>query len=139
LTEKFFDKVCDVLARESESEVNRLMADSIRVLAIYNGVSWKSEVIPDLIKLYRFLGVLKPLDPKSLDEALEKLEAEGLVSIEKRMRGAFDRPCTFEDKLIRLVDSKEALKALRRDEKFMNYIWERHRRMIAHLNKEQPH
>jgi len=138
LTKTFSDKVYSILARESESEVNRLMADSIRILAVYNGVSWKSEVIPDLIKLYRFLGVLKPLDPKELDKALEKLEAEGLISVEKRVRGAFDRPWTFEDELIRLVDSRETLKALRRDGKFMNYVRERYRRMVNQLNRKRP-
>lgn len=134
---RFSDKVYDVLTHEGESEVNRLMADSIRILAVYNGVSWKSEVIPDLIKLYRFLGMLKPLDPKDLDKALERLEAEGLVSIEKRIRGAFNRPWTFEDELIRLVDSKETLKALRNDEKFMNYVRERYRRIVTQLNRER--
>ncbi|MCD6529305.1 hypothetical protein J7L06_03340 [Candidatus Bathyarchaeota archaeon] len=135
MAEKFSEKVSNVLAREGESEIDRLMADSIRVLAVYHGVSWKSEVIPDLIKLYRFLGVLKPLNPKDLDKALERLKAEGLVSIERRVRGAFDNPWTFEDELIRLVDSKETLRALREDEKFMNYVRERYRRMLNQLHR----
>jgi hypothetical protein len=36
---------------EIGDDLSRLKLDIIRVLAIFNGASWMSEIIPDLIKL----------------------------------------------------------------------------------------
>ena len=135
MTEEVYERVTEVLTHESESEVNRLMADSIRILAIYNGVSWASEVIPDLIKLSKFLGRFDVFEPEIVDEALNKLESEGVVTIEEKARGAFMYPGTFMDKFIRLVNLNETLKVLKKDQKFMSYIHERHRKIKESLGR----
>lgn len=129
LTSRVFDKVTKVLAREGESEVNRLKADLIRVLALYDGISWRSELIPDIIKLYKIIGRIEIFNQELVDEALSELDREKLITIEKKIRGAFLHPGTMTDKLIHFEDPKETLKALRGDKTFNSYMNERYKRV----------
>ncbi|MFQ6081584.1 MAG: hypothetical protein ACE5OW_07955 [Candidatus Bathyarchaeia archaeon] len=135
MREKISDRIANVLAREGEGELYRMMADSIRVLAVYNGVSWRSELIPDLLRLYRFLGRLEAVNSRLVDEALDKLESEGLVTVEKRVRGSWLRPGTITDKLVRLVDLATTTGILRRDQTFARYMHERYRVVRERLGK----
>jgi len=133
--EEISDRIANVLAREGESKLYQMMADSMRVLALYNGVSWRSELIPDLLTLYQFLGRHEAVNSRLVDEALDKLESEGLVTVEERVRGSWLRPGTFTDKLIRLVDLATTTEILRRDETFATYTHERYRGFRERLGK----
>jgi len=135
VTEKISDRIVNVLAREGESKLYRMMADSMRILALYNGVSWRSELIPDLLTLYQFLDRLEAVNSRLVDEALDKLESEGLLTVEERVRGSWLRPGTFTDKLIRLVDLATATEILRRDETFVRFVHERYRGFRERLGK----
>lgn len=135
MIERISDRIAKVLAREGESKLYRLMADSMRVLALYNGVSWRSELIPDLLTLYQFLGRHEAVNSRLMDEALDKLESEGLVTVEERVRGSWLRPGTFTDKLVRLVDLATTTEMLRRDETFARYVHERYRGFRERLGK----
>jgi len=135
MVEKISDRIANVLAREGESKLYRMMADSMRILALYNGVSWRSELIPDLLMLYRFLDRLEAVNSRLVDEALDKLESEGLVTVEERVRGSWLTPGTFTDKLIRLVDLATATEILRRDETFVRFVHERYRGFRERLGK----
>jgi len=116
------DLVSDLIAREGEGELQRLMADIIRVLAIYVGVSWRSELIPDLTKLHSFQGRVEAVDPPLLDRALRELKARGLITIEARTRGFLTSPKTYTDWLIRLTDLPSTIDVLREDQTFMAYL-----------------
>jgi len=135
MVEKISDRIANVLAREGESKLYRMMADSMRILALYNGVSWRSELIPDLLMLYRFLDRLEAVNSRLVDEALDKLESEELVTVEERVRGSWLRLGTFTDKLIRLVDLATATEILRRDETFVRFVHERYRGFRERLGK----
>ena len=135
MVEKISDRIANVLAREGEGKLYRMMADSIRVLAVYNGVSWRSELIPDLLRLYQFLGRLEVVNSRLVDEALDKLESEGLVTVEDRVRGSWLRPGTVTDKLVRLVDLPTTIGILRRDQTFARYMHERYRGVRESLGK----
>jgi len=133
--EKISDRIAKVLAREGESKLSRMMADSIRILAVYNGVSWRSELIPDLLRLYRFLGRLEVVNSRLVDEALDKLESEGLITVEEKVRGSWLRPGTVTDKLVRLVDLATTIGILRRNQTFARYVHERYRGVRERLGK----
>jgi hypothetical protein len=71
---------------EIDDDLSRLKLDVIRVLAIFNGVSWMTEIIPDLIKLRG--GILDyPLREDLLDKALRDLESDEIILVELRIRG----------------------------------------------------
>jgi hypothetical protein len=135
VVEKISDRIASVLAREGEGKLYRMMADSIRVLAVYNGVSWRSELIPDLLRLYRFLGRLEVVDSRLVDEALDRLEFEGLVTVEERVRGSWLRPGTITDKLVRLVDLATTMGILRSDQTYARYVHERYRGVRERLGR----
>jgi len=135
MVEKISDRIANALAREGESKLYRMMADSMRILALYNGVSWRSKLISDLLTLYQFLGRHEAVNSRLVDEALDKLESEGLVTVEERGRGSWLRPGTFTDKLVRLVDLATTTEILRRDETFARYVHERYRGFRERLGK----
>jgi len=122
-------KVANILASEGESKLNGLMADLIRVLAVYKGVSWRSELFVDLSKMYEFLGRVETVNPRLLDEALERLSSEGLIRVEERVRGLMLSPGTYRDKLIHLVDLPDVMRVLVRDRCFREYMRDRYERV----------
>ena len=135
MVEKISDRVINVLAHEGEAKLCRMMADLIRVLAVYSGVSWRSELIPDLLRFYQSLGRLEVVNSKLVDEALDKLQSEGLVTVEERVRGSWLRPGTITDKLVRLVDLATTIGILRGDQTFARYVHERYRGVRERLGK----
>jgi hypothetical protein len=107
---------------EIGDDLSRLKLDIIRVLAIFNGVSWMSEIIPDLIKLRG--GVLDyPLREELLDRALRELESDGIILLEPRIRGMPYSRHIYEDKLVRLRDLPAARRALSRDPVYGSYVY----------------
>jgi len=105
-------------------ELSKLKADILRALAIFDGISWMSELIPDIVKIHNYSLDYLPTD-EMVDEALQQLEAEGLLLIEPRMRGGFTAGEVYVDKLIRLKDLKAIKDALAQDEVYKNYLSQR--------------
>ena len=105
-------------------ELSKLKADILRALAIFDGISWMSELIPDIVKIHNYSLDYLPTD-EMIDEALQQLEAEGLLLIEPRMRGGFTAGEVYVDKLIRLKDLKAIKDALAQDEVYKNYLSQR--------------
>jgi len=105
----------------SSDELNKLKADILRALTIFNGVSWMSELIPDILKIRGYSIDYLPSE-KLLDEALGKLEAANLISVEARRRGDFPSKRTYVDKLIKLRDPKTVREVLARDEIYRRYL-----------------
>lgn len=113
------DKVREL--RSGRDELSKLKLDIIRVLAIFNGVSWASELIPDIVKLRG--GILDyPLRDDLLEKALHDLESEDLILTEPRLRGMITSRRTYEDKLVKLRDLKAAKRALVGDEIYRMYL-----------------
>jgi len=130
-----FKRITDLLANEDASELNRLMADSVRVLAVYRGVCWRSEMVIDLLKLYRFLNRMEIINPKLLDRALDELRNIGVVTIEERRRGLITYSGTYMDKLIGLSDLNATLAVLAKDTIYKEYMSERYRKIRDALKK----
>lgn len=104
-----------------EDELSMLKLDIIRVLAIFNGVSWITEIIPDLIKL-RGRAPDYPLREDLLDEALRCLESDGIILVEPRVRGMPYSRQVYEDRLVRLRDLHAARRALSGDPVYASYL-----------------
>jgi len=104
-----------------DDELSKLKLDIIRVLAIFNGVSWISELIPDIMKVHGYILDYQITDDL-LEMALHELESEGLVSIESRMRGTFPSKGVYEDKLIKLRDLEIVKRALAEDKTYKSYL-----------------
>jgi len=107
--------------RSRNDELSRLKLDIIRMLAIFNGVSWRSEIIPDIVKL-RGHAPDYPLTDAMLDEALEELKSKRLVIVESRKRGMFTSKGVYEDKLVKLRDLRTVRRALAKDEIYKGYL-----------------
>jgi hypothetical protein len=107
---------------EFDDDLSRLKLDVIRVLAIFNGVSWMSEIIPDLIKLRG--GVLDyPLREALLDKAIQELKSDEIILVEPRIRGMPYSREVYEDRLVRLRDLQAARRALSRDPVYGSYVY----------------
>ena len=104
-----------------DDELSKLKLDVIRVLAIFNGVSWMSELIPDIMKVHGYILDYRITDDL-LETALHELESEGLVSIESRMRGTFPSKGVYEDKLIKLRDLEIVKRVLTEDKIYKSYL-----------------
>jgi len=104
-----------------DDELSKLKLDILRVLAIFNGVSWMSEIIPDIMKIYGY-SLDHPPREELLAKALEDLEAKGLISIESRKRGMPLSREVYEDKLIKLKDLESAKRVLSRDKIYREYL-----------------
>jgi len=107
--------------RGRNDELGRLELDIVRVLAIFNGISWISEIILDIVKLRGHVPDY-PLTDVMLDRALEELESSGLVSVESRRRGMFPSKGVYEDKLVKLRDLGAVRRALAGDEIYKGYL-----------------
>ena len=105
----------------SSGELNKLKADILRALTIFNGVSWMSELIPDILKIRGYSIDYLPGE-KLLDKALDQLEAANLISVEARRRGDFPSNRIYVDKLIKLRDPETVREVLARDEIYKRYL-----------------
>ena len=89
----------EVLSHSSDPEM--ILGDVIRVLALYRGKLWLSEIIMELSSFRRTLGDTVPSD-KDVIEAVRKLSSLGLVKMHKRLRADLFRSKGIEDYLVEL-------------------------------------
>ena len=97
----------------------------VRVLAVHEGVSWKTELFPDLAKLLKFLGQPHIVGSRILDEALGSLMSDGIIAVEDRKRGAMLEKGVYADQLIRLNDLAKVKSLLEKDPVFTEYMHNR--------------
>jgi len=100
------------------------MLDVLRVLVVYSGASWKSEHARELPLYHAFKGEPEDDDEMQLDGALGKLEKEGLVKVEKRVRADMGARGSVEDELITLVDILATRNAMAKDRVLTSYMRE---------------
>ncbi len=101
------------------------MLDILRILSVFYGVLWKTEISQDLIKFYRTIGEPEIVNPKMIDEAIKNLENLGLIKTEERIRGIPLSTKTYQDLLVHLTDKFATKKILQKDEKYRKYIFKR--------------
>ncbi|RLE63097.1 MAG: hypothetical protein DRJ38_08355 [Thermoprotei archaeon] len=104
-----------------EDEFGKLQLDVIRVLTIFNGVLWMSEIIPDIMKIHGHVMDYLPTE-KMLEKVLEKLEDDGIINVEVRERGMMFSKGVYKDKLVKLLNLREARTLLTSDNVYINYL-----------------
>jgi len=114
-----------MLSNAEETEVSRMKMDVVRVLAVYKGVSWKTELFLDVAKLLEFLGQPEFVRTRILDEALGSLTSDGIITVEDRTRGTMLEKGVYKDQLIRLNDVAKVKSVLEKDSVFSQYMHNR--------------
>jgi len=117
--------VSEMLSSEKQGGLPHAMLDVLRVLVINKGVSWRSELIQDLVLLYAFRGDPEAVDEGELDEALRELGKKELVGVEERVKGTMGAQGSIKDKFISLADYVAIQSALSKDKTLTSYIYKR--------------
>jgi len=125
----------NLLNEASEDAVSSLMLDILRILSVFYGVLWKTEISQDLIKFYRTIGEPEIVNPKMIDEAIRNLENMGLIKTKERIRGMPLSTQTYQDLLVHLTDKFATKKILQKDEKYRKYILKREKAIKEALNE----
>ncbi|MCD6457951.1 MAG: hypothetical protein B6U95_00515 [Thermofilum sp. ex4484_82] len=107
--------------KNREDDLGRLKLDIMRVLTIFNGVLWESEIISDIVKVHNYVMDYVPSED-SLKKALKELKKEGVITIEERERGSTFSSETYKDRLIKLSNLRDAKIALMSDSVYRNYM-----------------
>jgi len=119
------EKIQRMLSNEQETELSKMKMNVVRALAVYKGVSWKTELFLDLVKLLQFLGQPDIIEPRILDKALDSLASDGIISVEDRTRGAMLKKGICKDQLLRLNDLVDVRSVLEKDPVFAQYMHSR--------------
>jgi len=121
------EKIERMLNSAGETEIGKMKVNVIRVLAVYKGVSWRTELFLDLAKLLKFLGQPESIKPRILDKALGSLSSDGIITVEDKTRGAMLEKGVCTDQLIRLNDFAKVKSVLEKDPVFAQYTDNRDR------------
>lgn len=119
------ERIDRTLSNAVETELNKMKMSVVRVLAVYKGVSWKTELFLDLAKLSEFLGQPDIIKPRILDKALGSLSSDGIITVEDKTRGAMLEKGVYTDQLIRLNDLAKVKSVLEKDPVFAQYTHHR--------------
>jgi len=131
------EKVSNLFIKASEDDVSSLMLDILRILSVFHGVLWKTEISQDLIKFYKTLGEPEIINPKMIDIAIKNLEEMGLIRTEQRVRGMAFSTKTYQDLLVHLIDKMTTRKMLQKDEKYRKYVLEREKTIREALDESR--
>lgn len=118
-------QISEMLSSEKRGGLPRAMLDVLRVLVVDKGVSWRSELVQDMASLRAFKGESEAVDGGEVDEAIGKLEKEGLAKVEERVRGTMGTRGGVKDELVSLTDFLTTQNALSRDRVLTSYMHER--------------
>ena len=111
----------------SEDEFEQLMGDVLRVLALYNGVLWSSELRRELFTFHSALGEKGIEDVKNIDIAVSKLVEMKILKTDERLKASLaDKGFTKE--LLIFITNQEVIRSIiLKDSKLKKFIAERER------------
>lgn len=113
-------------------EEDELAGDIIRVLALYSNVLWESEIKWEIESMNSTLDV--KTDFSKFDEKLDLLSRNGLIVMERRIRGSLSG-VNPEEYLIKLVNPSGVVDVLKFDNKIRRYIEARREVYKKYLEK----
>ncbi|MEM3048811.1 MAG: hypothetical protein QXK72_06355 [Candidatus Bathyarchaeia archaeon] len=96
----------------------------------------RSELFMDIGKMLDFL--VRPYTVKAnvIDEALNSLKSDGVITIEDRTRGIMLQEGTYVDQLIHLNDYAKVRSILYKDSIFNSYMYSRYRMVENALSRQ---
>lgn len=104
---------------EARSGVEAVAGDVLRVLYMFFGRLWLSEVVAEVNAFRRSVGD-DPVEPGVVEEAVRLLERSGLVNLERGVRASLSRG-SVPDTLVGLAPIPHVLGALSGDERIARY------------------
>lgn len=118
-------KILDLL--NSGDEFEQLMGDVLRVLALYNGVLWSSELYRELITFHSTLGEKEIKDVKNINIAVSKLVEMEILKTDERLKASLTSVGATKEPLI-FIANREAIRGIiLNDSKLKKFITERNR------------
>lgn len=118
-------KILDLL--NSEDEFEQLMGDVLRVLALYNGVLWSSELYRELMTFHSTLGEKVIKDVKNIDIAVSKLVEMEILKTDERLKASLAGVGVTKEPLIFIVNREAIRGIILNDSKLKKFITERNR------------
>jgi len=104
-------------SRIAEYMAKRPEGDVLRVLGMFGGALWLSEIEDEVRSMNSSLNEETTGDVR---KAVNNLAREGIVTVERRERSDLSGK-TIKDHLVRLCEWREVVVILARDEKFRKY------------------
>jgi len=118
-------KVLNLL--NSENEFEQLMGDILRVLALYNGVLWSSELYRELVTFHSTLGEREIKDVKNIDNAVSRLVEMEILKTDERLKASLAGVGATKEPLIFIADREAIRGIILNDSKLKKFITERNR------------
>lgn len=109
----------------SEDEFEQLMGDVLRVLALYNGVLWSSELYRELLTFHGTLGEKKIKDVKNIDIAVSKLVEMEILKTDERLKASLTGVGVTKEPLIFIANREVIQDIILNDSKLKKFIAER--------------
>lgn len=121
----------------SEKGLKKLMADILRVLMLYNGVLWISELYREVPMFHGTLGEERIENEEDINKAVSKLVEMKIVKMEGRLRGSLAPEGFVREKFVYIVDHSFIMNIVSKDSKFRRFIAERERIFREILGKKK--
>jgi len=111
--------ISDILGNRDDFSI--LMGDIIRVLSLYFGQLWLSELILELKGFRASLGDNQAIDEDEFERAIDKLRTYNVINVEERLRSSL-LSGSVPDKMVKLINLEEVYNAVKDDERYVKYI-----------------
>jgi len=121
----------------SEDEFEQLMGDVLRVLALYNGVLWGSELHRELFTFHTALGEKGIEDIKNIDMAVSKLVEMEILKTDERLKASLADKGFTKELLIFIANQEIIRNVVLKDPKLKRFIEERERIFGKLLKKKK--
>jgi len=121
----------------SEDEFEQLMGDVLRVLALYNGVLWSSELHRELFTFHNALGEKGIEDIKNIDTAVSKLAEMEILKTDERLKASLADKGFTKELLIFIANQEITRNIVLKDPKLKRFIEERERIFGKLLKKKK--
>lgn len=106
---------------EKNDDFSVLMGDILRVLSLYFGQLWLSELFLELEGFRASLGDDKAIDEDEFKKAIVHLRSYNIINVEERLRSSL-LSGSVPDKMIKLVDFEDIFNAIKDDKRYTKYV-----------------
>lgn len=116
----FKKKISEILL--AKDELSAAEANVLRVLVINGGTCWRAELSSDILMLYSLKSRPEVVDEILIDKAIDELEKDGILKVEKRLKSTFDARGSSEENMLSLVNFPDTSSILSQDKTLLSYM-----------------